>query len=208
MTRQRLSGVVVAGAVLYGVLLLAGRAGAQTEGPLVRAYIVGQAAGASGLTDTELRASAVPVSATNLDVQSGGADLATAAGQTTANGHLSTLATAVGASTLKRYISAGATEDESEVKATAGTLDSISARNDHASADAHLKCTNLTAANTTPGTSTIFYEMLIPHAGGFVDSNIVATFDTALTCYIVLGKADNAVDEVAANDVSYNLRYR
>lgn len=112
------------------------------------------------------------------------------------------------ATTLKRYISAGSTEDESEVKATAGVLVSISARNSNASAKAHLKCTNLTAANTTPGTSTIFYEMIIPAASGFVDSDINATFSVALTCYLVLGAPDNAVDEVAASEVSYNLRYR
>jgi hypothetical protein len=108
---------------------------------------------------------------------------------------------------MKRYISAGATEDESEVKATAGVLRSVSARNAHSTAAAHLKCTNATAANTTPGTTAIFYEMIIPPAGGFVDTDINAAFSTALTCYIVLGKADNAVDEVAASDVSYNLRY-
>ena len=60
----------------------------------------------------------------------------------------------------------------------------------------------------TPGTSTIIYEMIIPAAGGFVDPEINVAFDTALTCYIVLGAADNAVDEVAANEVSYMVRYR
>lgn len=111
-------------------------------------------------------------------------------------------------STLKRYISVGSTEDESQVKATAGVLLGISARNAHASTDAYLKCTNLTAANTTPGSSAVFYEMIVPHASGYVDRNINATFDTALTCYIVTGKTDSDATEVGANDVSYNLTYK
>lgn len=111
-------------------------------------------------------------------------------------------------STLKRYISVGTTEDESEVKATAGTLMGISARNANASTDAFLKCTNLTAANTTPGTSTVIYELMIPKGGGFIDRDINVPFSTALTCYIVTGKLDNDATEVAANDVSYNLTYR
>ncbi len=110
--------------------------------------------------------------------------------------------------TLKRYISVGTSEDESQVKATAGVLLGVSARNAHATTIAYLKCTNLTAANTTPGSSTIFYEMIVPAAGGVVDREINATFDTALTCYIVTGKTDADATEVAANDVSYNLTYR
>ena len=109
---------------------------------------------------------------------------------------------------LKRYISVGTTEDESEVKATAGVLVSVSARNAHASANAYLKCTNATAASTTPGTTAIVYEMLIPPGSGFVDTDIDYAFSTALTCYLVLSPANAAVDEVAADNVSYNLRYR
>lgn len=108
----------------------------------------------------------------------------------------------------KYYISVGSTEDESQVKATAGTLCGISARNAHASTNAFLKCTNLTAANTTPGSSTIFYEMMIPFGSGFVDDKIDAPFSVALTCYIVTGKAASDATEVAADDVSYFLRYQ
>lgn len=109
--------------------------------------------------------------------------------------------------TNKAYISVGTTEDESEVKASAGVLRSVSAFNAHATNDAWLKCTNATAASTTPGTTAIVYRMMIPAKGGAVDPDINAAFSTALTCYIVLGKANNAVDEVAADDVSYNLRF-
>jgi hypothetical protein len=110
--------------------------------------------------------------------------------------------------TLDSYIAVGTSEDEHQVKATAGVLRGISAYNNHASADAFLKCSNLTAANTTPGSSAVFYRMKIPFGGGYVDSDIDATFSVALTCYVVLGEADTDVAEVAANDVGYNLRYR
>lgn len=126
--------------------------------------------------------------------------------------HFSNLATYLQPGTMKRYISAGSTEDESEVKNAAGVLYSISARNVHATAKAHVKCTNATAANTTPGTTTVWYEMVVPPTnGGFIQDSFGpsgVTFGTALTCYIVLGAADNAVDEVAAGDVTYNLVYR
>jgi hypothetical protein len=113
------------------------------------------------------------------------------------------------ANTLKYYISAGASEDESQVKATAGVLVSVSAKNSHATTDAYLKCTNATAVSTTPGSTAVFYELLIPAGpSGNNDTDINAAFSTALTCYIVTGKAANDVAEVAATDVSYNLRYR
>ncbi len=109
---------------------------------------------------------------------------------------------------IKRYISVGSAEDESQVKATAGTLCSIRARNANATTDAFLKCTNLTAANTTPGSSAVYYDMIVPKGGGYVDGIIHAPFSVALTCYIVTGKADSDATEVAADDVSYFLLYQ
>lgn len=108
----------------------------------------------------------------------------------------------------KRYISVGSTEDESQVKATSGTLCSISAWNFNTTTDAFIKCTNATAANTTPGSTAVWYSMIIPHGSGFVEPAIFTDFDTALTCYLVTGKADTDVAEVGANDVGYNLRYK
>ncbi len=141
--------------------------------------------------------------------------LATAAKQDTTNTKLDSLL-ALGttddcAGTIpskEYYISVGTSEDEHQIKATAGTLCGISARNAHASTNAFLKCTNLTAANTTPGSSAIFYEMMIPFGLGYVDNHIDLPFDTALTCYIVTGKAASDATEVGADDVSYVLRYR
>lgn len=108
----------------------------------------------------------------------------------------------------KYYISVGSAEDESQVKATSGTLCTVRARNAHASTNAFLKCTNLTAANTTPGSSAVFFEMMIPAASGYVDGKIDAPFSVALTCYIVTGKAANDATEVGADDVSYFLTYQ
>jgi hypothetical protein len=112
------------------------------------------------------------------------------------------------ANSVKYYISVGASEDESQVTASPGVLIGISARNSNATTNAYLKCTNATAASTTPGSTAIFYEMLIPAGSGFVDNAINAPFDTALTCYIVTGKTASDPTEVAADDVSYFLRYR
>lgn len=109
----------------------------------------------------------------------------------------------------KRYLSVGVTEDESQVKATAGVLMGVSARNANAGTAAFLKCTNATAASTTPGATAIVYEMEVPPAGlPMVDRQINQTFSVALTCYIVTGKTDADATEVAAGDVSYNLTYK
>ncbi len=111
------------------------------------------------------------------------------------------------APTVKRYISVGTT-DKSQVKATAGALCNIQGRNANASTDAFIKCTNATSAGTTVGSTAVFYDMIVPHAGGYVNAVIHAPFSTALTCYIVTGKADTDATSVAADDVSYFLTYQ
>jgi hypothetical protein len=101
--------------------------------------------------------------------------------------------------------SAGSTEDEHEVKATAGRLFSVTFTNTNA-AVRYWRCSNLTAANTTPGTSTVFIGLAIPGAtsgAGFTHTfgpNGIA-FSTALTCWFVTGAADTDVAEVAANEI-------
>ncbi len=109
---------------------------------------------------------------------------------------------------FKHYISAGSTEDEHEIKATAGRLFSINVTNTNASAR-YLRCANLTAANTTPGTSTVIYGMAIPGAGGFTASfgPKGMAFSTALTCWLVTGAAETDVAEVAANEINVNYTY-
>lgn len=106
---------------------------------------------------------------------------------------------------------AGTTEDEHEIKATAGTLYSILITNTNAAAR-YVRCYNLTAANTTPGTSTVFWGAAIPGAAagaGFTYSFPAGlTFDTALTCAWTTGAADTDVAEVAANEIKATYTYR
>lgn len=109
---------------------------------------------------------------------------------------------------IKRYITAGSGDNENEIKATSGTLCRILARNAHASANSFIKCTNLTAANTTPGSSAVFFDMIVPFGGGFVAPIINVPFSVALTCYVVTGKADSDATDTAADDVSYFLLYK
>jgi len=112
--------------------------------------------------------------------------------------------------TLETYLSTGAgdAEDENEIDANSGVLMGISAYNNHASANAFIKCSNLTAANTTVASSAVFYQIMVPFGGGYVDRNINATYSVALTCSIVLGEAATDEAEVAANDVGYNITTR
>lgn len=113
------------------------------------------------------------------------------------------------ASLLKRmYANGGAQADETAIKTSRGVLVGISARNTNSTTDAFLKCTNLTAANTTPGSSTLYYEFLIPHGGGYIDADINTEFDVALTCYFTTSVADGAAVAVTATEVSANIRYR
>ena len=108
--------------------------------------------------------------------------------------------------------SAGTSEDETEIKATAGRLMGIQITNTNA-AVRYFRCANLTAANTTPGTSTVFYGLAIPGAttgAGFTAPLPVSgiAFSTALTCWVVTGAADTDVAEVAANEIKWNIQYK
>lgn len=110
------------------------------------------------------------------------------------------------------YVSVGTTEDEHQVKATAGRLIAIQVSNSAATV-AYLRCANLTAANTTPGTSPVFWGMAVPGAttGAGITANFGPTgiaFSTALTCWVVTGKAESDVAEVGANDVQWNVQYK
>ena len=101
--------------------------------------------------------------------------------------------------------STGTTEDEHEIKATAGRLFSVTLTNTNAAAR-YIRCYNLTAANTTPGTSTVFLGFAIPGstAGAGATTNFGPkgiAFSTALTCAFTTGAADTDVAEVAANEI-------
>lgn len=108
--------------------------------------------------------------------------------------------------------SAGTTEDETEIKGTAGRLFSVAITNTNA-AVRYFRCYNLTAANTTPGTSTVFIGLAVPGAttgAGFTHTfgpNGIA-FSTALTCTLTTGAADSDVAEVAANEIKWVISYK
>ena len=110
-----------------------------------------------------------------------------------------------------RYISAGATEDEHAIKASAGTLYSITATNTNA-AVRYIKCEDDTAANTAPGTDTPELGLAIPGAttgAGITFSFPVGwSFTNALTCWLVTGAADSDVAEVAANEIMVFYSYK
>jgi hypothetical protein len=115
-----------------------------------------------------------------------------------------------GASVFYRT-SAGTTEDEHEIKATAGTLYSVLVTNTNAAAR-YIRCYNLTAASTTPGTSTVFWGAAIPGqtagAGFAYPFPSGLTFDIALTCAFTTGAADTNTDEVAANEIKATYSFR
>ena len=105
--------------------------------------------------------------------------------------------------------STGVTEDEAEIKATAGQLLSATVSNTNAAAR-YFRCYNLTAAATTPGTSTVFLGFALPPASSvthtFGPTGLI--FSTALTCTLTTGAADTDVTEVAANEVKWTLAYK
>jgi hypothetical protein len=119
--------------------------------------------------------------------------------------------TAPGGASVHYRTSAGSTEDEHEIKATAGILYSVLITNTNAAAR-YIRCYNLTAANTTPGTSTVFWGAAIPGAttgAGFTyEFPSGLTFDTALTCAWTTGAADSDVAEVASNEIKATYTFR
>jgi hypothetical protein len=116
-----------------------------------------------------------------------------------------------GGASVHYRTAAGSTEDEHEIKATAGILYSVLITNTNAAAR-YVRCYNLTAANTTPGTSTVFWGAAIPGAttgAGFTyEFPSGLTFDTALTCAFTTGAADTDVAEVAANEIKATYTFR
>lgn len=111
--------------------------------------------------------------------------------------------------TNKHYITAGSSDNESQVSASPITLCAISGRNVHATNNAFIRCTNATAANTTPGSTAVVFEAMFPAGGSsYIDNHIDIAFSTAATCYVVTGKAETDATDAAADDVVYELRYK
>jgi hypothetical protein len=112
------------------------------------------------------------------------------------------------AASVHRKISVGTTEDETQIKATAGALYSLTVTNTNAAAR-YVKCFNLTAANAAPGTSPVWLSAAVP-ASGSVTLTFPqgARFSVALTCALVTGAADADVVEVAANELMWFITYK
>lgn len=107
---------------------------------------------------------------------------------------------------------AGTTEDEHEVKGSAGVLYSVTITNTNAAAR-YWRCANQVAASTTPGTTTVYVGLAIPGStagAGFAPDlgpNGLA-FSTGLTCWFVTGAADTDVAEVAANEIKATYLFK
>lgn len=113
---------------------------------------------------------------------------------------------------MHHRVSAGSTEDEHEIKGSAGRLFSITATNTNAAAR-YLRCANQVIGSTTPGTTTVFLGLAIPGAttGAGFTTNFGPTgiaFSTGLTCWLVTGAAETDVAEVAANEINVNYTFK
>jgi hypothetical protein len=139
----------------------------------------------------------------------------TSNGPTDGNGYpvfsLGTLLNVEVPATSYRYISVGTSEDKHTVKATGGTIFSITATNSAATV-AYLRCENDTSGNTTPGSETPELDLAIPGAttgaGFHLPFPLGFAFSAGWTCWIVTGVADTDVAEVGANVVKILYTYK
>jgi len=99
-------------------------------------------------------------------------------------------------------------DDETEIKSTAGVICGITGWNAHASTNAYVRCTNAVAASTTPGSTAVIYDEIIPFSSGMIDTKVDVPFATALTCYLATGKAVTDATDPGLDDVVVMVRYR
>jgi hypothetical protein len=119
----------------------------------------------------------------------------------------------LGPCTGERYITVGSGDNENEFKSSAGRFCGIVARNTH-TANAFIKCSDQVIGSTTPGTTAVWLDVMIPAGTDYQGALTHAApaggipFTTGLTCWVVTGEADTDATDVAANKVSYTLYYR
>lgn len=148
--------------------------------------------------------------AANSGVDIGDVDVTSIAAGTNNIGNVGLIPRTSGGMTIFRSIDID--ESEEEVKATAGQLFSISAFNTTA-APLYLKFYNLTAANTTVGTSTPVLTFVVPgnadsDGAGFVWNNEIGfAFSTAISVACTTGVADADTGAPGANACIINLGY-
>lgn len=194
------------------VSLPTGAATETTLGGVLTSTNYAAAFGTAGSADAQVMSVQGIASMTPVQVQSNSASLATETTLSAMAANLASLATYLqpGSGALIRSDNTD-NDDETEIKATAGVLLAISGRNSSADTDAYVRCTNATAASTTPGTTTVIYEMMLPYGGGFVQGSLGPAgmaFGTALTCYLATGTAVTDTTDPAQDAVVVNLTYR
>lgn len=148
--------------------------------------------------------------AANSGVDIGDVDVTSISAGTNAIGNVGLIGRTTGGMSIFKSIDIDETEEE--VKATAGQVFSISAFN-HTAAPLYLKFYNLTAANTTVGTSTPVLTFTVPgnadsDGAGFVWNNEIGfAFGTAISVACTGAIADNDTTAPAANACSVMIGY-
>jgi hypothetical protein len=149
--------------------------------------------------------------AANSGVDIGDVDVTSISAGTNLIGDVGIQGRATGGLTIFRSIDLD--ESEEEVKATAGTVYSILAFN-RTAAPLYLKFYNLTAANTTVGTSTPVITLVVPanadsDGAGFTHSVAQGyAFDTAISAAVTTGVADADTGAPGANDCVVLIGYK
>lgn len=140
----------------------------------------------------------------------GNVDVASIAAGANSIGNVGLIGRTSGGMTIFRSIDLD--ESEEEVKATAGQVFSITAFNTTA-APLYLKFYNLTAANTSVGTSTPVLTFVVPanadsDGAGFVWNNAIGfAFSTAISVAVTTGVADNDTGAPGANACIVNIGF-
>lgn len=148
--------------------------------------------------------------AANSGVDIGDVDVTSIAAGANSIGNVGLVPRTTGGMTIFRSLDID--ESEEEIKATAGQVFSISAFNTTA-APLFLKFYNLTAANTTVGTSTPVLTFVVPgnadsDGAGFVWNNDIGfAFGTAISVACTTGVADADTGAPGANACVINIGY-
>ena len=148
--------------------------------------------------------------AANSGVDIGDVDVTSIAAGTNSIGNVGLVGRTTGGMTIFRSLDID--ESEEEIKASAGQLFSISAFNTTA-APLWLKFYNLTAANTTVGTSTPVLTFIVPgnadsDGAGFIWNNEIGyAFGTAISVACTTGVADADTGAPGANACVINIGY-
>ena len=148
--------------------------------------------------------------AANSGIDIGDVDVTSIAAGTNSIGNVGLIPRTTGGMTIFRSIDIDETEEE--IKATAGQVFSIAAFN-RTAAPLYLKFYNLTAANTTVGSSTPVLTFVVPgnadsDGAGFIwDNPIGYAFGTAISVACTTGVADADTGAPGANDCVINVGY-